>query len=321
MHEEGNNGQMRYIDSARRFFDRLPWALIAVISLAALLVVGALDYFTGEELGLSIFYAIPVMLMAWYMGRTMGFITSFTAALIWYIADIATGRVYSNAVIPVWNAGVRLGFFLIIAFFLSSLRDALEIAQELSRMDPLTGAVSTRYFYELAGRELERAGRYGRPLSVAYMDLDNFKEVNDVYGHTTGDELLRFLSVTIRDNIRKSDIFARLGGDEFAVLLPETGDDAGVVMEKLRSSIVKGMPEYRFPVTLSVGVITYIALPETVEDMIREVDELMYAVKNTTKNAVRHMVIESEADRQEMIRQQVGHGCSEVPDACPAPDA
>jgi len=300
---------MKLFVSLNRVLDRLPRGLIVAISLFLLLIVSALDYFTGEEIGFSIFYVIPVMIVAWYLGRTAGIIMSVTAAAAWYIADTAAGHVYSNAAIPVWNALVRLGFFLLIGLFMSILKDVLGHERDLARVDSLTGVVNTRHFYELADVELARAKRYGHTFSLAYMDLDNFKEVNDVYGHSAGDELLCFIASTIRDNIRSSDVIARLGGDEFALLLPETKEgDADTVMEKLCSIIKEGMPQYRFPVTLSVGLITYIALPDSVEDMIREVDDLMYSVKKSSKNAIKHAVIEDNEDRWRMILDRPAQG-------------
>jgi len=293
---------MRLFVALNRALDRLPRGFLVAISLLLLLIVSAIDYITGEEIGLSIFYVIPVILMAWYLGRTAGIIMSFAAAAAWYIADTTAGHAYSNAAIPVWNAVVRLGFFLLIGLFMSILKDVLGHEQDLARTDSLTGVVNTRYFYERAEVELARAKRYGHAFSIAYMDLDNFKEVNDVYGHGAGDELLCFIAGTIKDNIRTSDVVARLGGDEFALLLPETKDgDADHVMEKLCSMIKEGMPQYHFPVTLSVGVITYIALPDSVEDMIRETDDLMYSVKKSGKNAIKHAIIEDETDRWRMI--------------------
>jgi diguanylate cyclase (GGDEF)-like protein len=298
---------MKFFYSLNRLLGRLPRGLIFALALVILSIIGVIDYITGEEIGFSIFYAIPVMLMAWYLGKAAGIIMSFLAALAWYFADTAAGHVYSNAAIPVWNAVVRLGFFLLIGIFMSILKDVLGHERDLARTDSLTGIINTRSFYEMADGELDRAKRYTHPLSIAYMDLDNFKEVNDVYGHGAGDELLCYVATTIKGNIRKSDIIARLGGDEFILLLPETKDgDASLVMEKLRSLILEGMPDYRFPVTLSVGVITYVYLPESVEDMIREVDSLMYSVKNSTKNAIRHVIIEDEADRWKMVQDRPG---------------
>lgn len=298
---------MKFFNFLGRFLDSLPRWVLAAVAACFLAVIGALDYVTGTEIGFSIFYVIPVMLVAWYLGRAAGVITSLIAAATWYAADVAAGHVYSSPAIPVWNAAVRLGFFLLISLLASTIKVILAQEQDLARTDPLTGVLNSRQFYELAGVELDRAKRYGRPFSVAYMDLDNFKEVNDVYGHSTGDDLLCFVAGTMRDNTRASDVVARLGGDEFVILLPESKDgDAGKVMERLRSLIMEGMPEYGFPVTLSVGLITYIRPPDSVEDMIHEVDTLMYYVKNSTRNAVRHEIVEGEADRERIAKLRPG---------------
>ncbi len=300
---------MKLFNSINRFLDRLPRGSVIAIAFIVLFAVGSIDYITGAEISLSIFYAMPVMIIAWYYGQTAGLIMSLVAAGAWYGADLAVGHVYSNAAIPVWNAFVRLGFFVLLGVFTATLKRVLEHQEDLAATDSLTGVVNLRYFNNLAARELARSKRYGHPFSIAYMDLDNFKEVNDVYGHAAGDELLRFIAGTIRDNIRNSDIIARVGGDEFILMLPETRDgDAVYVMEKLRSLIIEGMPDYRFPVTLSVGVITYVSQPDSVEDMIREADNLMYSVKNSTKNAIKHVVIEDELDRWAMVQDRPGRG-------------
>jgi diguanylate cyclase (GGDEF)-like protein len=170
---------------------------------------------------------------------------------------------------------------------LSGLRSAYAREKILARTDPLTGVTNTKYFYYLAGQEIDRAARYIHPFSVAYMDLDNFKEVNDRFGHDAGDDVLRLVTTTIAKNIRKTDIIARLGGDEFILLFPETGaEDARVVMEKLKGLLLHNMQERQRQVTFSIGLVTYTVAPESVEDMVKEADRLMYTVKNSTKNAI-----------------------------------
>lgn len=303
---------MRRLGSLFGFIGRLPKWSVFVLSALLVLVLGLLDYLTGEEISFSIFYLLPVSLTAWYVDTNAGVLLGIASAAAWFIADMTTAQTYSNIAIPIWNAVVRLGFFLIVVFAIAVIKGAYTKEQDLARMDSLTGVVNTRYFYELAERELERAKRYGRPFSVAYMDLDNFKEVNDVYGHGTGDELLCFIAGTISDNVRRTDIVARLGGDEFILLLPESKDgDAGRVVEKLRALILEGMPQYGFPVTLSVGLLTYLAPPQSVEDMVREADTLMYSVKNTTKDAIRQEIIEGEADSIRIAKYRPGEDSGE----------
>jgi diguanylate cyclase (GGDEF)-like protein len=294
---------MKLFNSIDKFLRSLPRWLIVILAVAILAIIGFFDFITGEEIGFSIFYVIPVMLIAWYLGRVAGIVASFAAAATWYVADVGTGHIYTSGAIPIWNAVVRLAFFLLIAFLLYIVKSILEQEQDLARTDSLTGVLNTRQFYELAGGEIDRVRRYERPLSIAYIDLDNFKEVNDVYGHSAGDELLRFVADTIMENSRASDIVARMGGDEFIVLLPESDEEgAAIFMKRLRWLIMEGMPEYRFPVTLSVGLITYLKPPGSVEEMIHEVDTLMYYVKYSTKNAIRHEVIKDEGDRERIVK-------------------
>jgi diguanylate cyclase (GGDEF)-like protein len=299
---------MKLFDSIDKFLGSLPRWSIVIIATVILAIVGFVDYITGAEIGFSIFYVIPVMLLAWYLGRVAGIVASFVAAVTWYVADVGTDRIYSTGAIPIWNAVVRLAFFLLVAFLLYVVKSVLEQEQDLARTDSLTGVLNTRQFYRLAEGEIDRARRYNRPLSIAYIDLDNFKEVNDVYGHSAGDELLRFVAGTIIENSRASDIVARMGGDEFIVLLPESDEEgAAIFMKRLRWLIMEGMPEYRFPVTLSVGLITYLDPPVSVEEMIHEVDTLMYYVKNSTKNAIKHEVVREEGDRERIVKLRPGH--------------
>src|SRR3972149_6563891 len=116
--------------------------------------------------------------------------------------------------IPYWNMTVRTGFFLIVAIILSRLKSLQTRDQMLSRTDALTGLWNARYFLELAGRETERCRRYARSITFAYIDLDDFKAVNDSKGHAEGDALLREVGRAIKQQLRDQDAPARLGGDE-----------------------------------------------------------------------------------------------------------
>jgi diguanylate cyclase (GGDEF)-like protein/PAS domain S-box-containing protein len=166
----------------------------------------------------------------------------------------------------------------------------LEAERKLARCDALTGLANRRAFYERADSERKRAVRYARPLSVAYIDLDNFKQVNDSSGHEAGDQLLVTVATILRNNLRGEDFAARLGGDEFALLLPESGHAAAAfVINKLHRLLTAGMQEKGAPVTFSMGLVTYEAAPESAEQMVQKADELMYVVKHNGKNAIRHI--------------------------------
>jgi diguanylate cyclase (GGDEF)-like protein len=158
-------------------------------------------------------------------------------------------------------------------------------------LDPLTGAANARAFRGRARDEIDRSRRYGRPFTLAYVDLDNFKAVNDRFGHSAGDNLLRLVTDNIRKNLRTTDIFARVGGDEFVLLLPETGpESARAVLDKLQDKVTSSLQEAKWPVTLSVGAVIYLSPPDSVDAMIVQADNLMYQVKHSGKNRIRQEV-------------------------------
>jgi diguanylate cyclase (GGDEF)-like protein/PAS domain S-box-containing protein len=167
------------------------------------------------------------------------------------------------------------------------LSEALAREKDDARLDFLTRIANRRAFYEIAFTESARARRYGRSLTLIYLDLDNFKQVNDTYGHEVGDELLIEVAATIRSNVRTTDTVARLGGDEFALLLPETDQDAALlVTNKLREVLLNSMQRKNWPVTVSIGLVTFSTPPESVEEMVKQADAVMYSVKARGKNSI-----------------------------------
>jgi diguanylate cyclase (GGDEF)-like protein len=251
--------------------------------------IGILDFLTGYELAFSLFYLIPVSLVAWLTGQRLGILASFASAFVWLVADVAAGNFYSRPFIYVWNTFIRLSFFVITAYLLSTLRRALEYEKESARTDYLTGAANSRLFYDLVQMEIGRFQRYERPFTLANIDLDHFKAVNDRFGHSVGDQVLRSVVSSIRKYLRKTDVVARLGGDEFALLLPETNQEsARVVLAKIQSGLLEAMQRGNWPITFSIGVLTCSAAPNTADELMRMTDELMYAVKRDGKNAIKY---------------------------------
>jgi diguanylate cyclase (GGDEF)-like protein len=184
-----------------------------------------------------------------------------------------------------------LGSFFILTFILSALKNTLTQEKELSRIDFLTGLRNRRHFIELIHMEINRARRYEHPFTVVCIDLDNFKTVNDCFGHSTGDILLRLVARTIQQNIRVTDTVARLGGDEFALLLPETGRNvAEAILQKVQRIHSDIMRRHGWPVTLSIGVVTFTSPPSTVDETLRVSDQLMYSAKNNGKNSIQYEV-------------------------------
>jgi diguanylate cyclase (GGDEF)-like protein/PAS domain S-box-containing protein len=176
------------------------------------------------------------------------------------------------------------------------LRAALENEKNVSRVDFLTQIANRRAFSEILQLEIKRSRRYRRPMTLAYLDLDNFKQVNDQFGHDTGDELLRLTAQTLRANIRATDTIARLGGDEFALLLPETDHQpACAVIAKLRGILLETIEARHHAVTLSVGLATFAAPGDSIDEVIKIADDLMYSAKNQGKNCVATSHVKAEA--------------------------
>jgi diguanylate cyclase (GGDEF)-like protein len=268
-----------------------PAAALALCG-ALLGAVGYLDFATGSEPSVAVLYLLPVTLAAWHSGRRWGVVAASGAALAWYAADAFTESIYSSDAYRFWNAAVMLGFFLFAALVTSALCGAIGREHELARTDPLTGLANRRLFLESAAMEIERTRRYGRPFSVAYMDLDRFKEVNDRGGHEAGDRLLSAVGQGLREVLRTTDTLARIGGDEFAVLMPETGvEEALAAGEKICRAVRDSGRAGGDPITASVGVVTFARPPQGTDELLRRADALLYKVKERGRDGLVQEVV------------------------------
>jgi diguanylate cyclase (GGDEF)-like protein len=263
--------------------------VLVLIGFALTGLIGIADFSTGYEMSFSVFYVLPVAMVTWLTSSRLGLLTSLFGAVVWLVADLTSGHTYSHPLIPIWNTLIRLAFFVIITLLLSALKKATEREREFARVDNLTGAANPRFFYDLAQMEIDRFQRYRHPFTMAYLDLDNFKAVNDRFGHPTGDNVLRVVASSVRKHLRKTDVIARLGGDEFALLLPETNEgSARVALSKIHDGLLEEMRLENWPITFSIGVLTCNVAPPTTEELVRMADELMYSVKHEGKNSIRY---------------------------------
>jgi diguanylate cyclase (GGDEF)-like protein len=259
------------------------WIITGFIGAAC---VGLLDFLTGWELSFSLFYLLPIVLVTWYAGRNPGLVFSVLCGLVWFVVDSLSGHVYSYPAFRAWNAIIRLSFFVVVTLLLPSLK-ALGREKELARQDHLTGAANRRHFFEAVQMELDRSQRYKHAFTIAYIDIDDFKAVNDRFGHNVGDDLLRAVVQRVRRLLRKSDLLARLGGDEFIVLLPVTGRAvAELTVTKIQTALTDEMRSHNWPVTFSIGALTCTDAHLTSDELIKKADELMYSVKMKGKNGI-----------------------------------
>jgi diguanylate cyclase (GGDEF)-like protein len=271
--------------------DRLPVGRTLTAAYALILGIGLTDYLTGSEISVSLLYLFPVFLAVWVSGPGAGWTIAVCATLVELAADVAAGHGYSHFLIIWWNAALRFGFLGVALLLLAALKRSLESEGRSARQDFLTGALNSRAFYETAEAERQRAFRYHRPFTLVFLDLDNFKLVNDRQGHHAGDEVLRVVARTLQGSVRATDRVARLGGDEFVLLLPESDArrTAGA-LGRLRAGLSRAMDEGGWDVTFSLGAATFVEPPESVDGMLKLADRLMYAAKTAGKNRVKAAV-------------------------------
>ena len=311
---------MRALAALDRRLDRLTHPGIVGLAACGAVLLGGVDYLTGYEVSMSLFYLGPVAVAAWYAGRWPGVAISVISCVCWYIAELATGHQYSYSAIPVWNALVRFGFFLITSLLLTALRDSLLNQRRLARTDALTELYGRRAFEDRLEHDLALAQRRKSALTLAYVDLDNFKAVNDTYGHPEGDRVLRTTGRVLKNSVRQTDTVARLGGDEFALVLPDT-DSRGAqqLIAKLTRELQEAFTAGKLGVTCSIGVVTFLGPSLSAEKAVAAADALMYEVQRKGKGGVAFSVLEGGMGdvagkfRLQKILQRVWSNCYAPP--------
>lgn len=252
---------------------------------AIVLLITCVDFTVGVQVSFSMFYLAPVALITWFGSRREADLMILLSTLAGGWIDWLRITEFSHPAMPFANAAIRVAFCIIAVAAIIVLRDSLRREKEFATLDPLTGLFNTRAFYIQAEREASRCCRKEVPLTVAFLDCDNFKEVNDTMGHRAGDEMLRVVADTMQKCLRTEDILARLGGDEFAIALPELQEDeAARVLSRLHAQLTEEMQKRQWPVTFSMGAVTIRYPVNSVDHMIHLADSLMYEAKNEGKN-------------------------------------
>ena len=170
------------------------------------------------------------------------------------------------------------------------VQDRTRQLRELASREPLTGLYNRRHFNEVLLRRYAEARRYDSPLSCLMIDLDNFKEINDSFGHHVGDELLVLVALTIASQLRAADVAARFGGDEFVVLLPQTTSQRAEVLgrrvsEKLTAEVGEQLPDVTLSLSIGISSVPEVDSSDP-QDLIKSADEALYQAKTAGKNRI-----------------------------------
>lgn len=262
------------------------WAIYLIAYLSFVVIV-YLDYINGPNFSMGLFYLIPIYFLTWYDGIIPGLLMSCISMAAMIAADLNFNQALTRSIFFDWDRFARFCFLLITTILLGRLRESYRNELQYSRSDFLTGIANRREFFVIAEQERQRASRYNRPLSLAYFDLDGFKQVNDKLGHVEGDRVLTDVAFLLYSNLRASDTVARIGGDEFVVLLPETDSKAArTAVQKLRVLLLDLSQQRGWAVTYSIGLVTFEELPDSTDEMLSEADRVMYTVKLANKNSL-----------------------------------
>ncbi len=260
------------------------------VILSGLTVIGigyGVEALTDQDLSVSIVYFIGVAFMAWSAGFRAGLIGGAAAVLAITLDGVADGLARGTIA---WQAATSLIFLVAVTAVVARWRHALERSESQARVDQLTGAPNRLASREWARVQLARLARHGETLSVAFLDLDGLKRVNDRDGHATGDAVLVLLVNCAREVLRPTDLFARIGGDEFVLLLSDTDHDEAVsvtrsIQDRFRAT--NGAPA----LSIAAGLVTWRRPPENLEDLFVEADALMYEAKRNQGERLASKVI------------------------------
>ena len=268
----------------------LALSLIIVIAAVIVLADRRLDRALGIDLGLSLLVALPVYWAARTADSRFGKLVVVGAILLAFLSDFFAPVKMQ----PSWFPGLTASFhlaFLVVVVALAVIHRLLLSEREMVNTDFLTGIANGRGFHEGLVREIERSRRNHKPMTLAYLDCDGFKTVNDSLGHAAGNEVLAQTAMILKQNIRAGDLVGRLGGDEFAVLLVDMpAERSAEVVTRLRSQLRQTLKLNAKPVTFSIGAVTFADPPAGPNEAIRTADALMYQAKRAGKDRVVHVV-------------------------------
>lgn len=261
----------------------LPLRLLMFI---LILIIAGADYYIGDILSLYLLYLFPIVFLSFNDKRNISLIAAIFSSILWISVDYQLGSLQPSLIFASIESVSRIIIFTLSAFFISAYRQTHLILEQQAFRDEKTGVYNYRAFLEIGTKELSLISRTQQSATLAYFDMDNFKAINDQYGHSKGDQVLVTFTQLVTSIIRSSDIFARIGGDEFVILfLGSTTEQSLPQIELIQSNFNKTMKKEGFPTTISVGMLN-VNNNDTLELVTQKADYLMYQAKEQGKNKI-----------------------------------
>lgn len=259
--------------------------MVAICSCVLVLaVLFGLDFALGFTSSFKTLYIVPIWLATRLGGRASGFLSVLLVTIVTTLADSVHTPLTSVAgALP--DLLIRFGSFGAIMLLIGQVEEALDKHQQLALQDPLTGLLNRRALTDRAHDAVLSAYALEQPLTVAVIDCDGFKQINDVHGHKTGDQVLQVLARVLEQGTRSTDLVARFGGDEFVVVLQGSETkEADTVMGRIQRDFGDAMRREGYKTSLSVGLATLNREPNTLEELLDRADGAMYAEKERKKS-------------------------------------
>jgi diguanylate cyclase (GGDEF)-like protein len=265
---------------------RVPTAHAVVAGVATVAAATLVDVRLGPGWSLGLLYSLPIAFIAWRLGAVAGLAAAVAAALAWRLFVQLPAGV--DASVALWGAMARAASYVLVALLVAEMRALFEHERGLARHDGLTGALVGRSFRDILDREVAGAQAEGRSLGLAYIDLDDFKKVNDRAGHAAGDEVLCAFANAARGALGPLDHLARIGGDEFVVLMVGHSGRERRAIERFHAAVSAALVNAGEPLSCTLGGII-IPAGQSIEagELVRRADGAMFEAKRAGKGGAR----------------------------------
>jgi diguanylate cyclase (GGDEF)-like protein len=260
-----------------------------------LVLIAYFDMVLSYEFGFALFYIIPILYVSWYSGQKLGLFFSCIAAGLWFFVDYYQGHPYEHQYAMLWNTMMRWGIFSLVAYLVSRTHHEMNAVGMLAQKDALTGLYNRRGILSFTQQEIDRTNRYKHAFALVLIDLNQFKMINDVYGHRHGDRALKHVAILLQKNIRQTDVAGRIGGDEFVLLLLDINQEEAVgLVKKIQDEMhAHASKRKKLVASFSAGVLLCGPTKLCALELINQADDLMYQAKNHRKIQVISTILPS----------------------------